>query len=142
MPKKKNIDLAAISPSRAAQKGFKVQLTHPTQGALDAWITVQGSESPAYRAFVNSKQNEILQREFAAETQEDYKPEPATVEKTIEGASALLAAVTVAWEGIAYDGEDPFECTPENAQRLYAAEAWIRKQVDKAVHNIGNFTSG
>lgn len=50
----------------------------------------------------------------------------------------VLAACTVAWRGVEWDGVE-MECTPANAKKLYEAIPWLRGEVDKFVDEVSNF---
>lgn len=61
-------------------------------------------------------------------------------EKTREDGAALLAAVTVGWEGVTENGQ-PLACNKENARRLYSKPRlqFLREQVDDFVGERKNF---
>ncbi len=41
----------------------------------------------------------------------------------------MIAACTISWDGIDYDGQSPFPCNRANAARLYTDLPWLRDQV-------------
>lgn len=50
----------------------------------------------------------------------------------------VLAQVTVAWQGVALDGE-VLDCSPANAERLYLRLPWLLDQADRFVADRANF---
>ena len=62
-----------------------------------------------------------------------------TAEEEEEDTAFLLASVTLAWDGIEFDG-GPKECTIANARALYLRYDWVKSQVDDFLTDLGNFT--
>lgn len=121
------IDLAEFDPAQHCAKGFEFELTHPASGrGLGAFITVIGAESADYIAFVRK---EIGPRS---------KGKEKTVEDAEKWACGLLAECTIGWRDLGMNGAEVAFSKPE-ARRLYLEHRWIRAQVDKAVHDLGNF---
>lgn len=50
----------------------------------------------------------------------------------------VLAACTVAWRGVEWNGE-PMECTPGNARKLYDALPWLKAEVERFVSDVAVF---
>lgn len=127
MTKAKFIDLADFNPADHCAKGFEFELTHPASGrGLGAFITVIGAESPEYIAYVRK---EIVP---------GSKAKNKTVEDAEQWACGLLAECTTGWRELGMNGAVvPF--SKAEARKLYLEHRWIRTQVDKAVHDLGNF---
>ncbi len=51
----------------------------------------------------------------------------------------MMAACTISWDGIDYDGESPYPCTRQNAIRLYTDLPWLRDQVVAFMEDRMNF---
>lgn len=135
--KDKPLDLDDISPTKACDKGYELELRHPaTKKPLGVFITVLGKESSAYRQHIRDIENEAIRKRFER-SQKGGEPDLPTAEKREKGEIALVAAVTTGWRNVVLGGEElPF--SEANARKLYA-EPWIRAQVDAAVHDLGNF---
>lgn len=71
-------------------------------------------------------------------------PRNGAIRKTMEeqrnDTAFLLASVTLAWDGISFDG-GPKDCTPQNAKRLYSHPklGWLTQQVDEFLGEQRNF---
>lgn len=132
-PKVDLLDLADLDPAVACAKGFELELVHPvSERGLGVFITVQGSESQAYQRVYRERVDEMLNRSAKG------KAKPDTPEQIEKKGAALLAEVTTGWRGVVLGGEElPF--TPANARKLYEEQRWVRQQVDRAVHDLGNF---
>lgn len=142
MSKKSDIiDIGEISPQAACDKGFELQIEYRGE-PIPVFITVTGKDGTAYKAKFREMQNERLRKDF--EQERGGKPEePPKVEDIEGGAAELLAACTSGWRSgeqpiIRMNGED-LEFSQSNAAKIYAEQEWIRRQVDAAVHDLGNF---
>ena len=133
-PKVDLLDLADLDPAVACAKGFELELVHPvSERGLGVFIIVQGSESQAYQRIYRERVDEMLNRSAGK-----GKPKTDTPEQIEKKGAALLAEVTTGWRGVMLNGEElPF--TPANACKLYESQRWVRQQVDRAVHDLGNF---
>lgn len=96
-------------------------------------LTLVGTDSPQFQA------QQRINRERAAARKAEGR-EPTQDEKDGDFWD-LLAACTLGWTGVAFDGE-PAELTRDNARALYAGHAWVREQVDAFVVKRGNFIKG
>lgn len=97
-----------------------------------AWIDLISADSAAARQHQREAQNRRLRARARSITAE-----------TIEAdGTDLLAVLTRGWALATLDGT-PIDvpCTPENARELYATPelAWLRRQVDEFVADLGNF---
>lgn len=132
------IDLADLDPAAACAKGYELELVHPaSKRPLGIFITVLGAESPEYQRHVRARVEEGQERHAAAERRGE-SPKPLTLDQIDKRAAALLAAVTTGWRGVVWEGaEMPF--TEANARKVYESRRFVRDQVDRAVHDLGNF---
>lgn len=130
------IDLKLLDPTPAHDKGFELELKHPTTGkGVKAYITVSGEEGTAYRKYMEA----VVDAQIA-ENYEGSKAKPTTLAKEIARAVEKCVACTIGWREIAWEGAElPF--TPENARMLYQHK-FIRGQVLEAIENAQNFTAG
>jgi len=66
-----------------------------------------------------------------------------TVESVQHNALSVLALATLEWENIPYDGHMlRLDAEKHNARALYAAQTWIKEQVDEFAGNRANFMPG
>lgn len=138
MPKTEFIDLADLDPAKACAKGYELELVHPaSKKGLGAFIKVLGAESAEYQQHVRARVEEGQERQFAAERRGD-SPKPLTLDQLDKRAAALLAAVTVGWRNVGMNGAE-LTFSEANARKLYEEQRWVRDQVDRAVHDLGNF---
>lgn len=114
------MDFADIDVEGWAEEGADLHLHHPsTKGKLhDAdgnpvIIRVRGIDSPKVKAIAKraGRAMEVGQK-FDAEKQ----------------GMDLLAALTVSWSGIGWEGKD-LECNPKNVRFFYEKRDWVAKQV-------------
>ena len=121
----------------AAEKGAWLQLLHPATdeelGVAEGRpcrIEILGADSSSYE--------EAVARSVALKAKEQAptaaKKRVVTAEKVLESAernnefvSEELAAITLGWEHIEWNGE-PLEFNHENAVMLYMEHKWIREQ--------------
>ena len=92
-------------------------------------ITLASMDSERFRkaknAIVNRRLSDMTGRRMTAERAE---------EETLDG----LAAITVKWTGIVYDGaEQP--CDTDHVKAVYRKVPWLREQVDMFVGQRANF---
>ena len=118
----------------AAEKGAWLQLLHPVSGeelGVDAGkptrILIKGADSMSYE--------EAAARTVAMRSKTTNPKRKVTTKGLLDASNKLakaqseeLAAVTMGWEGIEWDGE-VFEFSQENAEKLYNEYRWIRDQV-------------
>jgi hypothetical protein len=133
MSKFAGLGLAVEAPAR-------MTILHPATGqplrnaqtGEPAWIDLLSADSPAARAHQREAQNRRLKA----------RARSVTAEMLEADGTDLLAALTKGWQLVTLDGAPIVEpCTPENARELYAAPelAFIRRQVDEFVADLGNF---
>lgn len=145
MTKKANtpIDLLKYDVQSPANKGAEIELEFEGE-RLGVFITILGQYSDVYVKHVRRTANKNIRR--AQQTRQRGKQdEIVTIEKLDESSTELLVLCTVSWR----TGEKPFfkigseelQCTPENVEKVYTNPklAWIRKQVDEGITDIGNF---
>ena len=126
----KTVDLASLDVISAAEKGAVMHLTHPVTGVeLGSSMRLAGVDSEIYqkaqRATVNKRVNK---RRSLQLTQEELEEENYT----------HLARITLGWDNIVLEGEQLL-FSFENARMLYRRFPWIREQVDRFVHDRGNY---
>lgn len=91
-------------------------------------ITLRSRDSEAYRAAAHASADAYLR---------GSRPRRADFLEADQ--IDLLAACTVEWDGVAFEGQIQ-PCTPENARKLYRMAPFLRDQVDAFIHNRANFT--
>lgn len=92
-------------------------------------ITLASMDSDKFR----KAKNAIINRRLR-----DQSGQPMTAEKIEDETLDGLAAVTVAWAGVMFEGRT-LDCTPDNVKSLYRRLPWLREQVDRFVGVRGNF---
>lgn len=131
----KPFDLSKLDTSEAAETGAILEVLHPVENTpLGIKITLAGADSDIFRQFTNKTGNKRMQR---------MKPNqfrPPSAEEQEEAGLGLLAACTLAWEGVVVDGQE-MPCSKDNAKALYRRFPWIREQVDTFIGDRGNFLS-
>lgn len=134
----KPIDVADFDTVAASDKGYRLELKHPTKGTpLGIFINVLGKDSSIFREHLREAGNERLRRDAIAE-RKGKAGETPTIEQAERSALEALALCTTGWENMVYKGEElPF--TTANALKLYEEQLWIRKQVDDAFGDLENF---
>lgn len=156
----KAIDLADLNTSEGSDKGARIELVHPTNGAkLGLFITVLGKHSQVFREIVRERVNKRVQREaMAARRGRDVAPR--TAEEVEREALELLVACTLGWDTetvikpadkakgveaeieksptITFKGE-PLPFNAANALNVYSELLWLREQVDNAIGDLENF---
>jgi hypothetical protein len=116
-----------------SDEGAELVVLHPGTGEpTNIVIKLAGHDSAAWRR----AQHELAARVLKKQASKDGVAE-AFAQR--EGNTAkLLASVTISWENLEEHGESvPF--SPANAERIYAAHAWLAEQVDRFVGNRANF---
>ena len=126
----KTVDLASLDVISAAEKGAVMPLCHPVTGVeLGMSIRLAGADSEIYRkaqrAAVNKRVNKRRNLQLS---QEEMEEESLT----------LLVKITLGWDGVLFEGE-LLPYGQENARMLYRRFPWIREQVDRFVHDRGNY---
>jgi len=125
------LDLSQLSTAEAFDNGFALQIVHPVLGPIEGMtITVAGQDSKRYIDAQRAIADKRLARNGKPLTAKDLEAED------LQG----LAAVTIAWTGFERGGQ-AVPCTETEAMRLYVDHgfAWLRRQVNEAVHTRGNF---
>lgn len=129
------IDLEQFDTRTLANDGFWVVIVNPRDDKpTDIKICILGQDSDKYR--------EITKRQTATNLQITMKQtrhkEEKLVENVDEGLIELLAATTIAWEGMTYQNQ-PLEFNFRNAKWLYTSYPIIRDQVTEAQRDRANF---
>lgn len=129
------MDLANLNLTEQADKGAWLVVTHPVTGAdTDIRIKLAGTDSQrwqkAERAFTNKRLAQLARKGNLTMSAEEVEARGV----------ALLAAVTLEWEGLTLNGQ-VWQCSEENAKQLYRTQAWIREQADSFVAERANFFS-
>jgi hypothetical protein len=153
-------DLGSLNTTAASNKGFKLELVHPTtKKPLGVFITVLGKDSDTFTAHIKEQVDERNRKEFIA--QRRGKPlEPTTAAQSEENNVDLLVLCTLAWETVVQKAVAGTETTPPvgaitkptvtinkqefaftiaNVKRVYMENLWIRRQVDEAIGDLENF---
>lgn len=120
----------STAPAHEAGAEYRIKINgKPT----DVYITIQGEDSKAYR-----KAKKRQMREFIEAKRKDIEIEDVDTDKMD---CELLADCTVSWKGITMNGKE-YECTPENALKLYSDAPDIVDQLLRFIEDRGNFTKG
>ncbi|HKG24775.1 MAG TPA: hypothetical protein VKB09_03960 [Thermomicrobiales bacterium] len=125
------MDLSQLSTAAAYDDGFVMQVIHPALGPIEGMtITLAGQDSKRYLEAQRAIADKRLARQGKPLTAKDLESEDV----------AGLAAVTIAWTGFERGGH-PVDCTETEAKRVYVDHgfAWLRRQVQEAVHTRANF---
>jgi len=157
MTKKTKIDIADFDTGAASDKGFDLELLHPTtQQPLGVYITVLGKHGQVFREHLRDQHNERQRAEAQADRKGKELP-PITAEESEAKAIELLAVSTTGWftaetekatgnlinkvATFPYKGEElPFSVP--NVLRVYNEQIWVRAQVDGAIGDLENFIKG
>lgn len=143
-------DLGQLDTTTACETTHELELKHPvTNEPLGMFIEHRGSDSAEVMAITRRQTNELLRRSFTAQ-RKGKDDEPETIESLTDRGTRVLVAATVAWfqrdskgkrvEGFEF-GEGRMAFTPEAAADLYSRPGftWLRRQLDEAVGDLGNF---
>lgn len=130
-------DLASPTLAQASEQGHTFDLMLPDGTPADVTITVRGPEAEAVRAVLKRQLAQQQSRNLMARRR-GKDPDPITLEEAESDSIDLAVAHTLAWTGITENGA-AVPCTPENARRLYKAQAWIRRDVIDTAAQLGNF---
>lgn len=143
-------DLGKLDTTTACEVTHELELRHPvTNEPLGMFIEHRGADSAEVLAITRRQTNELLKRSFVAQ-RKGKEDEAETVESLTDRGTRVLVAATVAWferdakgkriEGFGF-GEGRMTFTPENAADLYSRPGfvWLRRQLDDAVGDLGNF---
>ena len=123
------MDLKKLNITEKAEEGSWCELEHPVTGeTLDIRIKLAGIDSKTYREAARKQINKRLKKGLRKISIED------TEQEEIE----LLAACTLDWENVEYEG-NVLECNPENVKFVYKEFPWIREQVDAFIADRGNY---
>ena len=123
------MDLKNLNVTEKAEEGSWCELEHPVTGeTLDIRIKLAGIDSKTYREAARKQINKRLKKGLRKISVED------TEQEEIE----LLAACTLDWENVEYEGKE-LECNPENVKFVYKEFPWIREQVDAFIADRGNY---
>lgn len=127
------MDLSGFNTSKAASKPHFLQLSHPATGELLAnedgkkiGIDLLGADSSEY-------QNARRRWQTSRMSKRNKNPTIAEIEAA---AIEWLAAVTVKFHNIEFDGEKANE---KAAADVYRDHAWIREQVEEFINDRANF---
>lgn len=131
-----SFDLAALDGAATAEEGAVLELRHPNSGELiftpdgkPVTIRLAGEDSFLYRRAQHTAQNRRFSRgaltKLRAEELENDQVE-------------IYAACTLAWTGIALDGQD-LPCTRQNALMVYKRFRWVVDQVADFIRDRANF---
>ncbi|HYD52915.1 MAG TPA: hypothetical protein VEA99_09820 [Gemmatimonadaceae bacterium] len=145
-------NISALNPTRACDQAQPMTLRHPNDSATPVLyedpetgerkpirIWLLGNESSEAKRLRRELTRERMRRNAAKSREE---PTDAELDESIERIeledARLAAALTVRWEGILVDGV-PVDCTPARALALYQQEAWVGKQAERFVLDLGHY---
>lgn len=152
MTNKKNdkaIDIADFDTGIASDKGFDLELTHPTNTnrKLGVFITVLGKHSAVFREHLRDQTNERNMREAAAERKGTTLPPITAEEYERQGIESLIVCTKGWFTGDKTNATFPYRgealaFTVANLKRVYEEQIWVRGQVDAAFGDLENFIKG
>lgn len=135
------LDLSDLDTTKACDKGYKLELKHPiTKIGLGQFITVVGRDSTAFQEAFNTARNKKLREEFN-NSRRGVDQEPRSVESDENENIELLVASTLSFENITFEG-NKLTFSQGNARLLYSKLKFVRRQVDEAIAELGNFMKG
>lgn len=109
-----------------------VEIMHPATGKkTDAIIEVYGIETKEYR----SAHTDFVIASMTSRSIDDKDKKTEAIEKA---AVIFIAKITKSWDGLTNGGKE-YECTFDNAVKLYTDARYIFEQIDKHMNNRGNF---
>lgn len=124
----------------AAEQGAVMEVRDPAgdvmfkeDGSTPITITLAGTESKRWRKAEDAVGDKRLERAGTRAT-----TTAKSMREAREDRAFLLAAVTLAWDGIVVDG-NPLECNQKNAKDLYIQYDFITTQVDAFLAERKNF---
>lgn len=130
------MDLKQLNPKEAADEGRWMNVIHPVTGEWDGEMRIKlaGADSQRFVRASRDLQDRRLQRlvNKGAQAIKSKEMERRGIE--------LLAAVTLEWEHIDWDGV-PLPCNFDSAVRLYTELSWLKEQVDQFVGDRKNYLS-
>ena len=126
------MDVSKVKFAENSDKGAVLTVLDPTTDVpTDLKITLAGTDSAIYRNWVKNSINRKLGMK---------KNKKFSYEESEHSGVELLAALTLGWEGLEFEGK-PVKFTTEQAYDLYADPnmKWLREQVDEFVADRANF---
>jgi len=127
------MELNQLSTAIDHETGGEVNILSPVTGdETDVFIKVQGADSKVWRAHKRKQTMQMISAR-ADGKEDDLDYEAMDIE--------ALADVTLEWRGITVDG-DEYECTQENARKLYENSPSIVAQLLVFISDRENFTKG
>lgn len=136
-------DFSKLDSKAASEAGTVIDIISPASGdpliddetGKPVTITILGVDSPKLRNIAR-KLNDRRMNDARRGKNNDYDSEVAEAEQI-----KLLAAATIAWEGIALDSKEPLECNEKNAVRFYSDPRfpWLKEQIDRAISDRQRF---
>ena len=133
-------DIGGLDSTDLSNEGVKMGVRHPTtkrpletEGGQKVTITLLGSDSDKYNDILNK-----IRRKRVEAVRDGELDEVELTEVVMKEADDIIAACTLGWEGIDWDGE-PFPFSHENALKLYKRIRWLRNQADEFMQERSNF---
>ncbi len=128
------MDFSTLNLTQYADTGARFVPTHPVTGEdLPVEIWLKGADSELWQ----TEERKYNDKRLKDMTKRGKLPD-LTSEELDERGIRLLAAVTVRWAGIEWEGK-PVDCSPQNARFIYRNLKWLREQVDAFVGDRANF---
>jgi hypothetical protein len=131
------MDFASYDLEGESEKGAVMEVWNPKARApfLDdkgkpVTITLAGQDSPRYMEAQRKQTASMLDNR--GKIKKDLNP--------IETTAQILAACTVAWSGVGWEGK-PLPCTFNNALMLYRSKNIVREQAEIFVSERDNFSA-
>jgi hypothetical protein len=127
------MDLSTLDMAKFADEGSILEVLHPATLDVQYYegepvsIKLLGQDSNAFRQFVQRRARNAMN-----------KRQKLDIDKLSSDAAELYATLTIGWHGIT-EGNQPVECTFDNAKRIYEKHGWLRQQIDEFVSDRANF---
>jgi hypothetical protein len=135
-PEGQVLDLDDLDTTAWAEEGAWLDLKHPATNAPTGMrLHLKGKDSEAYETAVAAM---IERSARTAILESSNSGRPADREKQADEVCTVLAAITMAWEGIVWGGKAlPF--SRANAYKMYRKFKWIREQAETFLQRRASF---
>lgn len=156
MASAKPIDIFDIDTTEASNKGAEIEIVHPvTKKGMGVFISVLGKDSDVFREYMKENVDDRIRKEAMA-SRRNKQVDPQTSEDIERNSIEMLALCisesgkpwrsetknedkSVTSEDVIYMQGERLEFTPKNIIKVLTKSLPIRRQVDEAIGDLGNF---
>lgn len=147
MPKSDLLDFDSLDTQAACERAYELELRHPAnKKPLGVFVSVLGSESPAFKGEVRKEINRERLAEFKAR-RENKEADPKTVEEDEADSIRLASKLVTGWRTVTDGKSEPvviwkgekLDFNADNLNRWMAHFPWVRLQIVEASNALGNF---